>query len=181
VVTKSFSRALFDANVSESEILSRYSKDIDTVLPAQIKDLSAAATNYRTTNIPYPYMPNPTLEQQRGTMGIISKKYIVSDKSADVQIDAQPLFPDLQASTPTKCGVWEANPNLTIFSQGGRPAAFIQTPATGYTPATAILVVCGQNIVVTIQSAADRPREFLEGIMNSLSFGMMETVVGSGK
>jgi len=177
----SFSKALLEAKLSNQEILAAYKDDIEAVLPATVNNLTATTTGYRTTAYPFPGMTDPFIEQRGLKIGIIFKQYTSPDKAEPVEVAIEPLLPEFQAPLPNKCGTWESGPNKTLFDVKGRPAMYIQTPATGNSKVSSSLDVCGQTVSVAIQTQNYLSKEDLNTLLDAFPWDRMEQLIGSGK
>jgi len=176
--TVSLSTALINGTLTEEDLRTTYKSKIDSVLPPTVGIFVATSTGVRSANLPYPYIANPTFEQQNKTMGVVFKTYISTENAAPIQVDVQPLLAEYQPASPTKCGAWDPSPFRSIFTLRGLPALFIETPATGNTPAGATLVACGQTVSILIQTKFSRTKEFLISFYESLPVGQIEYILG---
>lgn len=175
------STAMIEATLPAEEILTTYKRDINNVLPATLPGLSVETTGYITRNIPYPFMANPTFEQQRKPVGVLYKTYYSTRTAGSVRIEVAPLAAEFHSASPTKCGAWEINPMRTPFMVRGHTALYIETPATGLAPAQTAIAVCGQTVSVMLETQSAQTKEFMTALFDTFPMGQMETIIGGGR
>lgn len=176
------STAMIEATMNPDEILKGYTAEINSMLPSNLPGLTVASTGYFTRNIPYPYMANPTFEQQSKPMGVLFKTYHSTRTTELVRVEISPLPVEFQNTSLTRCGSsWDLNPMRTPFMVRSYSSLYIETPATGNTPAVSGLMVCGQRVSILIETQSAQTKEFMASLFDSFPLGTMEMTLGYGR
>lgn len=170
------SQAMTEGKLSEREMLTTYSENIEAMLPLTFGDLTAFATSYRTTTLPYPEMADPLIDQRGLKVGILSKTYRATDRS-EVTIQVSPLLEEFRTGA-NKCGSWDSGSTRTLFDVKGRPAMYTQMPASTTAPESSSLIVCGEKISVAMRVSAARNRIYFTGLYDTLPVDAMERLLG---
>jgi hypothetical protein len=175
------SQVLLEAKLGAQDVLTKYKTEINNALPQKLSDLSAVTTSYHTTALPYFGMPDPFIDQRGFKIGVVSKSYASETKPEPVVVEVEPLLAEFQDPSTTKCGSWETAPNKTPFDLRGRPAIYVQTPATGNAPVYSGIAVCGRTMSVTLHTESYRSKDELAPYLDALPLEQMERIVGGSK